>query len=303
MSVLRERLGQPALIQAPGVYDTLGAILVEQAGFEAVYISGAGIAYSQLGQPDLGLVYPDELISQVARITDRVSIPVIVDGDTGFGGLLNVRRLVRALGRLGVQAVQLEDQAFPKRCGHLDGKEVVPEEEMLARLKAALDSRISDNLLVIARTDALAVEGLDRALERALRYRDVGADVIFVEAPPDRQTIATIGRTLGPGPLMANMVEGGKTPMLTAEELSALGFRLVIYPNSLTRRFVYVAQQFLSLIRESGTTIGATDEMVMFSDLNRLLGRSELEAWESRWKDLAVTLKHESMRRMPLEEI
>ncbi len=284
---LRTRLESGSFIQAPGVFDALGALLVAQAGFEAAYVSGAGLAYTQLGRPDLGLVFAEELLSQVERITDRVDIPVIVDADTGFGGVLNVQRLVRALDRRGVSAVQLEDQVFPKRCGHLDGKEVVSPEEMLARLKAALDTRSRDDLLIIARTDAVAVEGVDSAIDRLLAYREAGADILFADAPTDPVMMRKISHAVAPAPAMANMVEGGKTPILTVTELKRMGFRLVIYPNSMTRRMVFAARELLTTLKNEGTTSGLADIMTHFAELNRTLGRDELSALEDRWRGTA----------------
>jgi 2-methylisocitrate lyase-like PEP mutase family enzyme len=281
---LKERLLQPGIVQAPGVYDALGAILVEKAGFDALYVSGAGISYTQLGRPDLGMVYPSELLDQVARITDRVSVPVIVDGDTGFGGVLNVHRLVSRLERLGASAIQLEDQVFPKKCGHLDGKELVPAEDMVSRIAAAVDSRHSAEFLIIARTDAIAVEGLPSALDRIAAYGQAGADVLFVEAPTDPEMMRSIVERVSPKPAMANMVEGGKTPFLTAQELEKIGYRMVIYPNSITRRVVHAVQGLLHRLRQDGTTSGAGNEMIQFTELNDLLGRKDLEKLETRWK-------------------
>ncbi|MHB1612202.1 MAG: isocitrate lyase/PEP mutase family protein [Sulfobacillus sp.] len=281
---LKERLRQPGIIQAPGVYDALGAILVERAGFDAVYVSGAGISYTQLGRPDLGMVYPDELLDQVGRITDRVSLPVIVDGDTGFGGVLNVHRLISGLERLGASAVQLEDQVFPKKCGHLDGKEVVSTQEMVSRIAAAVDSRHSADFLIIARTDAIAVEGLPQALDRITAYAQAGADVLFVEAPTDASMMKSIVDTVAPKPAMANMIEGGKTPFLDVKALDEIGYRMVIYPNSITRRVVYAVQEMLARLRREGTTTGLADQMVQFVELNDILGRRDLETWENRWK-------------------
>lgn len=281
---LKERLTESLIIQAPGVYDALGASLVQQAGFEAAYVSGAGLAYTQLGRPDLGLVFAEEVLAQVERITDRVDIPVIVDADTGFGGVLNIQRLVRALDRRGVSAVQIEDQTFPKRCGHLDGKEVVPMDEMLARLKAALDTRSRDDLLVIARTDAVAVEGVDVAIDRLWAYREIGADILFADAPTDQGMMRKISQAVAPAPTMANMVEGGKTPILTASELEHLGYRLAIYPNSLTRRLVFAARELLTSLKNDGTTSGLAEIMTDFTELNRALGRDELSALEDHWR-------------------
>jgi 2-methylisocitrate lyase-like PEP mutase family enzyme len=269
---LKHRLEKKTILQVPGVYDTLGALIAEQVGFEACYVSGAGIAYSQLGRPDLGLVSAKELCDQVARIVDRVSIPVIVDGDTGFGGVLNVERLVRALDKMGAQAVQLEDQTFPKRCGHLTGKSLIPVEEMIAKIRAAVDSRIHDDFLIIARTDAIAVEGLECALERIVKYRDAGADVLFVEAPRSVEEMQKIISATRPVPAMANMVEGGKTPYLTSEELENIGFRVVIYPNALTRRIVYAVRELFSDLKTLGTTQPHMHQMVMFDEINKIMG-------------------------------
>ena len=229
-------LASPILI-APGVYDALTALIAERAGFEALYVSGAGIAYTRLGRPDIGLVGMSEVVQTVALIRDRVGAHLIVDADTGYGNALNVQRTVRLLERAGANAIQIEDQDFPKRCGHLDDKALIPAEEMAGKIKAAVDARASSDTLIIARTDAVAVEGFDRALARSELYREAGADVLFVEAPRQRDELSRITQRLGKGasksvPLMVNMVEGGKTPMLPAGELESLGFALVIFPGA-----------------------------------------------------------------------
>jgi 2-methylisocitrate lyase-like PEP mutase family enzyme len=211
---LKARLTTPGpAVHAPGAFDALSALLIEQAGFDAVYLSGASIAYTQLGRPDLGLVSFDHVADVVARICERVNIPLIVDADTGFGNALNVARTVKVFERNGARAIQLEDQTFPKRCGHLAGKGVAPLDDMVGKVHAALDARRSDETLIIARTDAIAVEGFEPAMERALAYADAGADVVFVEAPGDLEQMKRIVATLGQTPAMANMVEGGKTPI------------------------------------------------------------------------------------------
>ena len=273
---LRELLAGPQIVVAPGAYDALTARLVEAAGFPAVYLSGAGVSYSMLARRDVGLVTMTEMVQRLAWITAAVQVPVIADADTGYGGPDNVRRTVREYERAGAAALQIEDQDFPKRCGHLEGKRVVPVDEMVARLQIALEARQSADTVIIARTDARSVEGWDAALERAARYAEAGADVIFVEAPLSEEELAQIPRAV-PKPVMANMVEGGKTPLVPAARLAEMGFRLVIYPNSLTRLLVGSGQRLLADLREQGTTVGWRDRMADFAALNRLLQ----QPWES----------------------
>ena len=212
----KQRLAEERVLLAPGVYDALSALVAEQAGFEALYLSGASIAYTRLGRSDVGLTTYSEVVETLARITERVTLPVIVDADTGFGNALNVMRTVKGFERAGAAMIQLEDQTFPKRCGHLDGKTVVPVQEMVGKLKAALDARTNANTLILARTDALASEGLEAALERAERYLECGVDALFVEAlRTPEQMDAACTRFSHRIPMLANMVEGGKTPVQT----------------------------------------------------------------------------------------
>ncbi|MEJ2434367.1 MAG: isocitrate lyase/PEP mutase family protein, partial [Pseudolabrys sp.] len=214
---LRQRLTRPPILIAPGVYDPLTALIAERAGFEALYVSGAAIAYTRLGRPDIGLVSMSEVIDTVGLIRDRVAAHLVVDADTGYGNALNVERTVRLMERAGANAIQLEDQNFPKRCGHLDDKALVSAQEMVGKIKAAVDARRSAGTLIIARTDAVAVEGFDRAVARAALYREAGADMLFIEAPRERSELGRIAALMGKTtPLMANMVEGGKTPVLPA---------------------------------------------------------------------------------------
>jgi 2-methylisocitrate lyase-like PEP mutase family enzyme len=274
---LHQRLisGNPLL--APGVYDALGALIAAQAGFEALYLSGASIAYSRAGAPDIGLMSMTEVADALAAITERVPLPVIVDADTGFGNALNARRTVRLFERAGAAAIQLEDQTLPKRCGHLSGKSLVSKNEMVGKIKAALDARRSDETLIVARTDAIAVEGVDLALERADAYLTAGADVLFIEAPQSLEQMQQIcGRFKGRAPLLANMVEGGKTPVRSVEELGEIGFSLVIFPGGLARALAKAATDYFQSLKAHGSTLPFRDRMLDFDGLNKLLGTAEV---------------------------
>jgi len=269
---LRSRLAAPPILVAPGVYDALTAHLAERAGFSAVYVSGAGIAYTRLGRPDIGLVSLSEVADTVALIRDRVGSHLIVDADTGYGNALNVARTVRLFERAGANAIQIEDQAFPKRCGHLDNKTLIPTQDMVGKIKAALDARYSRETLVIARTDAIAVEGFEPAIARAVSYRDAGADVLFVEAPKTHDELKRISPALKGVPLMANMVEGGKTPPLKAADLEALGFSLVIFPGGIVRAVAHLAGEFYASLATNGTSEPFRGRMHDFDGLNELIG-------------------------------
>jgi 2-methylisocitrate lyase-like PEP mutase family enzyme len=273
---LSARLARPPILVAPGVYDPLTALIAQRAGFEALYISGAAIAYTRLGRPDIGLVSMSEVVETVALIRDRVDAHLIVDADTGYGNALNVERTVRLIERAGANAIQLEDQDFPKRCGHLDDKALIPAPEMAGKIKAAVDARTSAQTLVIARTDAIAVEGFERAMARAARYREAGADVLFVEAPRQRDDLGHIVAGLkGSAPLMVNMVEGGKTPILPASELEQLGFALVIFPGAVVRALAKAAEDFYGALKTHGSTDPFRPRMFDFEALNRLIGTPE----------------------------
>ena len=275
---LRMRLHRKPIVVAPGVYDALTAHLAEQAGFATLYVSGAAVAYTRLGRPDIGLVSLSEVVDIVGKIRDRVAARLIVDADTGYGNALNVWRTVRLLEQAGAGAIQLEDQVFPKRCGHLDDKALIPAGEMAGKINAALDARRSRETLVIARTDAVAVEGFDRAIERAILYREAGADVLFVEAPKTRSDLQRIPSTLNGVPLMANMVEGGKTPPLPAADLEALGFALVIFPGGIVRALARVAEDYYATLHAHGTTEPFRNRMLDFDGLNALIGTPEMLA-------------------------
>jgi 2-methylisocitrate lyase-like PEP mutase family enzyme len=276
-STLRSRLSKPPIVIAPGIYDPLTALIATQAGFHSLYVSGAAIAYTRLGRPDIGLVSVSEVIETVALIHDRVDADLIVDADNGYGNALNVERTVRLLEKAGACAIQIEDQSFPKRCGHLDGKSLIPAAEMAGKIMAAVDARHSRDTLIIARTDAVAVEGLDRAIERAVLYRDAGADLLFVEAPKAREDLADIVKRVGRAvPLVANMVEGGKTPMLSGAELEALGFSLVIFPGGIVRTLAKTATEYYASLATHGSTQPFRDRMFDFDKLNSLLGTPEM---------------------------
>lgn len=274
---LRARLSRPPILVAPGIYDPLTALIAEKAGFEALYVSGAAIAYTRLGRPDLGLVSLTEVAETVALIRDRVDTHLVVDADTGYGNALNVERTVRLLERAGANAIQLEDQDFPKRCGHLDDKVLIPAPEMAGKIKAAVDARASSETVIIARTDAVAVEGFDRAVARAALYREAGADVLFIEAPRERSELGRIGALMGKAtPLMANMVEGGKTPILSAAELQELGFSFVIFPGAIVRALARAAEEFYGSLMANGTTDAFRNRMFDFDALNALIGTPDM---------------------------
>ena len=274
---LKKRLEQPDVLLAPGVYDALSALVAEQAGFEALYLSGASIAYTLLGRSDVGLTTVSEVVNTLAHITDRVTIPVIVDADTGFGNALNTQRAVRDLERAGASMIQLEDQTFPKRCGHLDGKAVVPVKEMEGKLRAALDARHSSNTLVLARTDALAIEGFEA--ERAERYLECGVDALFIEAvrTPEQMDIAC-KRFASRIPLLANMVEGGKTPVQSAQELGQRGYKIVIFPGGTARAVAHTLQGYYASLNAHQTTLPWQSQMLDFDGLNAVIGTPALLA-------------------------
>ncbi len=277
MNTLKSRLTQVQPLLAPGIYDALTALIAEQAGFEALYLSGASIAYTRLGRSDVGLTTATEVAQTLAHITDRVPLPVIVDADTGFGNALNTQRTVREFERAGAAMIQLEDQTFPKRCGHLDGKAVIPVHEMCGKLHAALDARQHAGTLILARTDALAVEGLDAALARAEAYLACGVDALFIEAlRTPEQMDAACRRFAQRVPLLANMVEGGKTPVQDAAELGARGFRIVIFPGGTARAVAHTLQDYYTSLHRHQTTAPWQHRMLDFDGLNRLIGTPAL---------------------------
>lgn len=275
-TALKEALRVGEAVVAPGVYDALTALLVQHAGFPCVYLSGGSIAYTRLGRPDMGLVTLTEVAQTLSLICERVDLPVIVDADTGFGNALNVQRSVALLEQAGAAAIQLEDQTLPKRCGHLAGKTLVSTGEMVGKLKAARDALRRDTL-IIARTDAIAVEGLDSAMERARAYEQAGADVLFIEAPPDESAMLAICEEFAARvPLLANMVEGGRTPIRPVAELAQMGYRLVIFPGAMVRVLTRAATEYLDVLQRDGTTRALSERMFEFDKVNELVGLEEL---------------------------
>ncbi|MDX2144879.1 MAG: isocitrate lyase/PEP mutase family protein [Rhodospirillaceae bacterium] len=283
---LRALLKAPEFIVAPGMYDALTALMIEQHGFACAYLGGASIAYTRIGMPDIGLTSVTEVAQVAAHIRERVAIPFIVDIDTGFGNALNTQRTVRTLERAGASGLQIEDQTFPKRCGHLAGKSLVSTAEMVGKIKAALDARLDADTVIVARTDAIAVEGFDRALERAQAYMNAGADMLFVEAPQtDEQMTRLCAAFKGKVPLLANMVEGGKTPLKPASELAALGFKIAIYPGTMVRVITKAADEYLKILKADGATARMRDRMFDFGQVNAILGLNDVMARGQRYDE------------------
>ena len=262
---------------APGIYDALSGLIAEQSGAQAVYLSGASIAYTRFGRSDVGLVSVSEVHDTLAAVTDRIKIPIIVDADTGFGNALNVQRTVRNFERAGAAAIQIEDQSFPKRCGHLDGKVLIKTDEMVGKVKAAVDARKTSDTLIIARTDARAVEGLQEAIDRAHTYEEAGADILFIEAPRSVDELKVIRKSFQLNtPLLANMVEGGKTPVKTADDLKSLGFNIVIFPGGAVRAATFQLQEYYAGLLENGSNAEFSKRMHDFDSLNAVIGTPEL---------------------------
>jgi 2-methylisocitrate lyase-like PEP mutase family enzyme len=269
-SRLRALLQTGQIVVAPGAFDGLSARLVEQAGFPAVYASGGAIARS-CGVPDIGLISPDEIAGRLARMVEVVGIPIIADADTGYGNALNAQRAARAFERAGVAAFHLEDQTYPKKCGHYDDKALVPAAEMMQKLKAVRDALVDPDFIVIARTDAIAVEGFSAALDRAATYREAGADMIFVEAPTTEQEIAEVAKRV-PGWKLINMFQGGKTPLLPAGRLQELGYQLVIIPSDTQRAAIRAMQRVLDAIARDGSSAAMTADMASFKEREAVVG-------------------------------
>jgi len=278
----RQLIENPGIIQAPGAYDCLTAKLIEKAGFPAVYMTGAGTSVAQLGRPDLGLASMTEMVANAAALADILEVPLIADADTGYGGVLNVRRTVRQYERAGVAAIHIEDQEMPKRCGHLDDKKVVSTEDMVQKIRAAVDARTDDDFTIIVRTDSIAVTGWDDAMHRCDEYVKAGADALFVEALRTPAEVERAGKNLDI-PLLFNFVESGKSPLLSATELERLGFKIVIYPASALLSVTHVVEQVMAQLKEKGTTAHLMDSMVSLQDCFEAMGLSSMLAEDAQF--------------------
>ena len=279
MSTLREVLNarpKDRVIAAPGVYDMVSLRMAAAMGFEALYMTGYGAVASHLGLPDAGLASYADMVGRVEAMARMAGTPLIADGDTGYGGLLNVRHAVRGYERAGAAAIQLEDQEFPKKCGHTPDRRVIPADEMVRKIAVAAEARTSPDFLIIARTDARTSKGLPEAIRRARAYSEAGADMLFVESPETEDEMATIGRELGDKPLVANMVEGGRTPMLSNARLAEIGYALAIYPVAGLLSAAAALQTVYRQIRETGSSLGSSAPLYSFADMNRLMGFEEV---------------------------
>ncbi len=281
-ALFKKYILDPEILVMPGAHDALSARIIEKAGFKALAVGGYPATAALMGKPDISFLTLPEMVDHLARLTDTVNIPILVDGDTGHGGVLNVARTVREFERAGAAGLFIEDQVFPKRCGHMEGKQVVGREDMVAKIKAALDARKDPDLVITARTDALAVLGVDEAIGRGNLYREAGADVIFVEAPRSVEEMRRINREID-APTLANMVEGGKTPFLPARELEAIGYNLVIYPVSATYAAAKAMTGLMEELKRTGTTSGFSERMWQFSEFSEFIGLEEFRRQERNY--------------------
>lgn len=282
-SSLRPMLAGRDPIVAPGAYDALSARLIEQAGFPAVYMTGFGTSASLLGRPDVGLLTLTQMVDNARRIAQAVGVPVIADADTGYGNALNVIRTVQEYEQAGIAAIHIEDQIMPKKCGHMENKQVIPASEMAEKIRAAIEARRSDDFLIIARTDARAVEGLDAALRRARTYREAGADLLFIEAPQTEDEIAVVARSFPGVPLLFNWAEGGKTPPMPLDRLKELGFRIIIFPISALLAATKAVRAAIAEIRETGTPIRLVAGLMPFGEFNEMIGLREIRRLEQQF--------------------
>ena len=280
---MRQLLARPGCTVAPGVADALAARLVAREGFDAVYMTGFGTSLTRLGMPDVGLLTASEMVDNAGRIADASGLPVIADADTGYGNPINTRRTIRDYEKAGVVGVHIEDQAWPKRCGHLAGKRVIPAAEMAAKIRAACDARHDPDFLVIARCDAIAVEGLEPALERGERYREAGADMLFIEAPVGRAEVERVANHFRGVPLLYNMAASGKTPDLAAEELGRLGFKLAIYPNWMLLAAIPAMQSALRELKRAGSIAHLREKVATFKECTDIAGLPEVQQLEARY--------------------
>jgi methylisocitrate lyase len=269
------------ILVLPGAYDSLSAKIAEQAGFRAVTLGGYPASGSLLAKPDVSLLTLTEMVNHARYIAEAVDIPLFVDGDTGHGNVTNVARTVREFERAGVAGLFIEDQVFPKRCGHMEGKQVIPADEMVVKLKAAVDARIDADLVIMARTDSFAVCGIDEAIERGNRFAEAGADLVFIEAPPSVEDMRRICREVK-APMLANMVEGGKSPILTAGELEEIGYSVATFPLSALYAAAYGVRAVMEALHKTGTTAGIMDKMILFHEFNQLVGLDTVREQEAR---------------------
>jgi 2-methylisocitrate lyase-like PEP mutase family enzyme len=276
-------LQEPGSFILPGAYDAMSAKLIEETGFKAIYATGAGISNAQLGWADVGLTSLKEVVDIVTRMADVTNIPIVVDADTGFGNAINVMRTVKEFERAGAAAIQMEDQVSPKKCGHFSGKDVISKEEMVNKIKAALDSRMDENLAIIARTDALAVNGIDDALDRAHAYVEAGADVIFVEAPTTIEQLKQITYSLQGIPQIINLVEGGKTPLVSLEEAEELGFKIMLCANTVLRSAIKGITEALKILKETGSQQNLLDLICTWEERQSLFKLNQIKEWEKQY--------------------
>jgi len=279
---LRQMLQEPGIVVAPGAYDCLTAKIIQQAGFPAVYMTGAGTSVARLGYPDLALATMTEMVANAADIAGAVEVPVIADADTGYGGVLNVQHTIRQYERAGVAAIHIEDQEFPKRCGHLDNKRVVPVVDMVRKIRAAVDARTDDDFVIIARTDALAVTGWDDTMSRCESYIQAGADVLFIEALRTPEQAEQVARSFDL-PLLYNFVETGKSPLIPVPELERIGFKLVIFPVSALLTVCHGVAHLMRELKQNGTTAHKMSDMVSLTECFDAVGLSEMLACDARY--------------------
>lgn len=280
---IRDLVREKGVLVMPGTYDCLSARIATRAGFEVIFITGYSLSASLLGEPDFGLLTQSELLAAARRICSVTPLPVIVDADTGYGNAINVIRTVKELIDAGAAGMFLEDQVWPKRCGHMKGKEVIPLEEYLPKLRAAIDARKTSDLYIVARTDARQALGLDEAIRRGIAFKEAGADAVFIEAPHDRDEMRAISRSV-PGPLVANMIERGVTPTMGPEELKALGFQLIVWPLSPIYSCAKTLEDVYSTLRRAGTTAEMLDRLMAFDDFNKIIGLEEKYALDAKYK-------------------
>jgi len=279
---LRKLLSRNEILVAPGAHDPLVAKIIEKEGFEAVYMTGYGTSASILGQPDVGLLTQTEMVYRAANIVEAVSIPVIADADTGYGNAINVQRTVRLYEKAGVACIQLEDQVAPKKCGHMLGREIISQEEMVGKIKAACDARVDEDLMIMARTDARTNYGIDAAIERGRAYEEAGADIIFIESPESVEEMKKITSSFRV-PVLANMLEHGRTPLLSAKELETLGYDLVIFCVASTYVIAKAVTKLMRELKRTGTTVGMLDDMIPFDEFNKLVGLNDIREKERKY--------------------